>query len=249
MTNYTEIKALNWSSLRLMETPAVFRHRQTNPRPDTPAFLLGRAMHCALLEPDKFETRHPVYRGAARRGKAWEAFLCDHQNSEPITEQERDAAVNMSQAVRMHAVAPGMIAGGRTELVAEWIIDGTRCKGRLDCVTLTRVVDIKTTRDAGPRWFGKAAFDYGYHGQLAWYHDGAVSAGLLSPGYDRPVIVAVEKDPPHLVAVYEVPVEVLDLGRELYRRLLAKYRACDAAGYWPGYEGLRELELPKWAWD
>ena len=59
--DYLAIQAVNWSSLKHMhESPHAYNYWQQHPRGDTPAYLKGRAVHCAVLEPDDFEDRFKV---------------------------------------------------------------------------------------------------------------------------------------------------------------------------------------------
>ena len=61
------------------------------------------------------------------------------------------------------------------------------------------------------------------------------------------VFVAVEKQPPYGVAVYELSPEDITVGRAMYRQDLHTYAACQDANKWPAYpEDIRLLELPAW---
>lgn len=60
---YDGIKALNYSTLKLMDvSPAYLRHRMEHPEEDTdkPAYVSGRAVHCSVLEPKEFGSRYVV---------------------------------------------------------------------------------------------------------------------------------------------------------------------------------------------
>ena len=52
---------------------------------------------------------------------------------------------------------------------------------------------------------------------------------------DDTYIVAVEKDAPYCVVVYEVDAALREEGRRLVRGWLERYNVCKATGVWPGY--------------
>jgi len=63
------------------------------------------------------------------------------------------------------------------------------------------------------------------------------------------VFLAIEKEPPHLVAAYELDAMDIELGRTAYRRDLETLRACMESNDWPGYgDGIQSLALPAWAY-
>lgn len=56
---YSEIQGINWSSLKYMSiSPRMYRYRLTNPEPRKKSWVLGGAIHCMVLEPDKFAGRY-----------------------------------------------------------------------------------------------------------------------------------------------------------------------------------------------
>ena len=80
MTEYADIAALNWSSLKHMaESPLAYRWHLAHPREDTPALRLGRAVHARILEPAEYERRWAVAPQCDRRTKAgraeWDEWL------------------------------------------------------------------------------------------------------------------------------------------------------------------------------
>lgn len=247
---YADIEALNWSSLRHMATsPLLYRWRQDHPREDTPALALGRAVHCAILEPDLYDSRYLVrpegLDGRTREGKAW---LADAGASgrEVLTAEQGEVVAACAASVLGHRHAAYLLAGTRREETVTWTAPGgVAAKGRLDACSADRLIDLKTTREIGR--FERSAADLLYHGQLAWYRDGAVAAGAVSA--DAAVyIVAVETSEPYDCGVWLVPGVVLEAGRELYSRLLGIWVECRAAGIWPGrYPGIETYELPPWA--
>jgi hypothetical protein len=126
-------------------------------------------------------------------------------------------------------------------------MDGIRCKARPDwvCDGHPVICDLKTARDASAHEFSRAAGNYQYHLQASWYSDAAQTCGLGERAF---VFLAVEPDPPHGVALYQMDEEAMDAGRRRYERALAMYRECVETGIWPGYDTeIRPLRLAPWA--
>ena len=242
---YARIPGANWSALRhLLKSPQHYRYALQSPDEDTASRALGRAAHCAVLEPAAFAERYAVWAGD-RRAKGYAAFLEASGPKEVLTAAEYEAVKGMSLAVHNHPVAREYVTGGQAEELVRWQVLGRGCKGRLDYRVASGLVDLKTTRDASPEGFAREVLRYLYHGQAAWYVDGARTAGLR---VDDWTWVAVESSAPYAVAVYRAPPELLELGRGLYRKALERLEACEASGKWPGYsEAVVTLQVPQWA--
>lgn len=252
MEKYEGINALNWSSLRDMaQSPLLYAWRQEHPRPDTAAMALGRAIHCAVLEPNVFETRYALrpdgLDGRTKAGKEWLAEV-QARGLEVLGVDDAFTVKMCRDAVHEHKVAHRLLEGCLYEQALTWVVDGIACKGRLDAVCADHIVDLKTTRSLAD--FGRDFARLSYHGQLAWYLDGAVAAGAVTPSavVRQAFVVAVETSEPYDVAAFVLPVDVLELGRTLYRTLLDLWVSCRDADCWPGrYPALTPLELPRWA--
>ena len=144
-----------------------------------------------------------------------------------------------------------MLEEGIAEKTIIWddLATGAPCKARPDFVTQrmgsTFIVDLKTTEDASPRGFSRSAYKYRYHVQAAFYLDGYEQAHGVTP--EAFIFIAVEKNPPYLVACYIYGPEDLSLARETYRANLATYLECRNSNSWPGYpEIINPLELPNY---
>lgn len=252
--DYAAIEALNWSTLKLLDvSPAWLRWCAEHPQDDTTAYALGRAVHCAILEPARLSERYVVAPDVDRRtkdGKAeWAAFQESAGTRDVLRTADMDIVDRCAAAVQAHERARAVLSGGRVEIDAQWIDSGTaiKCKGRLDCVT-DRVVDLKTTRRRTLREFTVDASRMLYHGQLAWYHDGAIAAGLIGADAPNPLIVGVQTVEPYDVAVYEYTDAALATGRALYRRLADQYAACGDSEWWPGIApDIVPLDVERWA--
>lgn len=248
--HYDRIERVSFSTLKLMRySPAHYHHNLVNPVKDTDAKKVGRVVHLAIFEPERFRNCVAKWDGGTRRGKDWDAFREKNEGRELLTEAEHDRCIAIQNAVRADKVAQALVARGRGEVTLLWtiVVGGAKikCKGRIDFDALEAIVDAKTTKDAEPAAFGRQCHDLSYVAQAAWYVDGY----SLATGVRKPYkIVAVENEAPHVVQVYRVPDELLDLGRETYLGWLDKLTYCRSQNYWPGYaEGELDLSLPPWA--
>lgn len=253
---YARNPRLNFSLLKEMaRSPAHFRHRLTAKREDTEAMKLGRAVHLAAFEPDRFRERVVRWDGGARRGKDWTDFQELSAGLEILTEEEHAACLAMTDAVRGHDTAGPLVSKGHAEMSVLWThkqagagaVPGYsfECKGRVDFAT-TALADLKTTRDASPEEFGRQAFKLNMHVQAAYYSDGYFAVtGQRLPYY----LIAVEKAAPHVVAVYQVDEMHLELGRVAYRSWLDKLALCKRENHWPAYfDGAQSVAFPRWAY-
>lgn len=246
---YEAIDAINWSLLRSMRiSPKQFQHDRTNGRADTASMKLGRAVHVAVFEPQRFESEFVVYQGAVRRGKEWEAFRQLHEHHEIITRDEQGEAIAIRDAVFADPIARDYLRGGYAEQSFTWqdFESKLMCKCRVDLVHEV-LVELKSTNKIVPGAFASEAARLGYHGQIAFYYDG-IRANGISLERD-PVLISVQNEAPYDVAVYRVPPEVLMAGRIEYGRLLLRLLDCFEYNEWPGVAGDEELtfRLPEWA--
>jgi hypothetical protein len=123
---------------------------------------------------------------------------------------------------------------------------GIECKGRIDYLRGGCLVDLKGTRDIDARVFGATAARFGYVGQLAFYTAGLEANGVVLD--EPPRIVAVESEPPHDVAVFEVGPDLLTQARYENAGLLSIVSAGRTSKLWPGrYPEAVPLVLPAWA--
>lgn len=259
---YAALPGLNWSTLKKISvSPAYLRHMLDHPEEDgdKAAFRQGRATHCATLEPERFRSDYVVepdfdqiVRGkygdlrtkAAREErdqirKEWEEKYL-HEDVELISQEEFDTALRCAKAVRKNKAAEAILDGAEVEQPLTWYNPetGLECKGRIDIISGGRIVDLKTTRRASVREILRDAATYDYHGQVAWYHDGAVLAKRIEG--DIPpagIFVHAPKGSTFVdVAVLDMASApwALEEGRKLYKKLITQYMGCQVTDWWPG---------------
>lgn len=244
---YKKIDAVNWSTVKHIDKSELqYAHAVENGIEDTTRLAMGRGVHTAVLEPQKFPTEYAIFKGPRRQGKEWEAFKAVHDEDTILKLEEFEHAIAIAEAVYRHSKAAAYLAGTEKEKSITWVDreTGLTCKARLDFVGDEHFGDLKSTGDVDVYKFNGISARMLYHAQLAFYCDGLRAATGKSR---RPVVIAAEIKPPYDVAVYGVDEETLEVGREKYRELLAKVVAVRATGSRNGrYPEEQILRLPSW---
>lgn len=258
-SDYHAHPAISKSRLDLLaKSPAHFRAYLDGEleRTETPAMKLGTALHCAVLEPERFALEYvaaPDFGDgrtkAAKDAKA--AFEAEHAGKFVLSAGEYASIVGMSLSVSRHRGASNLLARSLVREPSVFWTDaetGIECRARPDALSEdgSLVVDLKTTRDASPRAFAKSIGEYRYHVQDAIYSDGIAAATSKRP--EAFAFIAVESAAPYLCASYVLDDASRLAGRYAYRRDLDTLRACRDSGKWPGYsEKIEMISAPFWA--
>ncbi len=246
---YLTSEALNFSRLKRIDTSPL--DYSVNYRKDTDALGLGRIIHTAVLEPQKWSATYSIYEGERKAGDEWEAFQDSHLGADIISLSDASTASAVARAVNQHAVAGGYAAECKAELSIYWKHPiGFDCKSRVDWLADDYLVDLKTARNVTARQFSRQAANLNYHAQIAFYLD---AAKALDGRERKAILLAVEKEPPFDVAPYVLPEEAIAAGRRAYQDWMLLLLKCRVADHWPGVaEFETELHLPEWAfseWD
>lgn len=246
--------ALSSSGARaILKSPARFAYDREHGRPDTQAFDEGKAAHSLVLG-----TGAPMFIPRDGIGVPYSAWNTDDAKAQvaearargevPVKVEQHARVLAMAEAVWRHPRAGALFLDhGGPEVSGFWQDSetGAECRVRFDWLRHDCIVDLKTTDDASYESFRRSAAKYGYHQQDPWYRDGAAACGLGDLPF---VFVVVEKEPPHLVACYELDDEALAAGWRRNRRALELFARCTETGRWPGYpEHIQRLSLPRWA--
>lgn len=171
----------------------------------------------------------------------------------PLLPKELAQVEAMAAALLAHPYAEFLFFDGRPEQSLFWQHErtGIPLRARLDWLPEMKtgrpiIADYKTADSAEPAKFAKAAADYGYHQQCAWYTDGLAALYGVLPSF---MFVVQEKQPPYLVSVVELAPEAVRIGRARNERAIDIYRACVKNGEWPGYtdDEPAQIMLPAWA--
>ncbi len=223
-------------------------------REETAAMRIGSAVHCAVLEPDRFAAEYVVAPDCDKRTKAgkeqFAEFEATHEGKSILSADDANLCFDLQAQVRHHPRAGQFLASGQPEVSALWKDEefGVRCRARFDWLTPDGwLIDLKTTQDASAGAFARSCASFRYHVQAAWYLDAyhQATGGDLPMGF---LFIAVEKAAPYGIALYELDFEAVEIGRQLARRDLARYANAREFDVWPGYpEQIQPLSLPRWA--
>lgn len=230
----------------LLDCPARFAWQREHPVVKD-AFDFGHVAHARLLGsgPEIVVIDAPDWRTNAAKSMRDDARA---GGMVPILAADSARADALVAAVMTHPVAGAIFSrAGEAEQSLYWIDDetGVTCRGRIDWLLPNAIVDLKTSLTAAPSRFSRSLVDYGYALQAAWYSEGFEAV----TGERLPFVhVVVEKEPPHLVAVYQVDADALAYGADRAREARLLYADCESNDEWPGYSTDIELvSLPAWA--
>ena len=251
---YRSAPGVNKSTLwEIRKSPMHYQYALNNPSKDTPALLLGRAIHAAVLTPDTYFDEYCVAPEIDRRtndGKEqYGRFLANHAGQTVLTSDDSILVMALAASIRTDKYAGPLLLGCDTERPIFWTdgATGLPCKCRLDAIKTGGgdVIDLKTCADASPDAFIRDALKYGYDVQAAHYLHGAAAKYGRSPSR-RWWFVAMEKTPPYAVNVIRADDGFLDHGEWRRMALMDKLKDCTTKNEWPGY-GQTETVLPAWA--
>lgn len=240
------------SDLREFErSPRHYLARKQNaPTKPTAEQQLGKYLHMAVLETDKF-TKNVIaepqdYDGRQKRWQNWRAERCE---KEIITHEQAVKIYGMTLSIMEHPTCKKIFAKGRAEICAfaEFTLGGKvlrKCKMDWLPDVGNAIVDLKTTTDASLDEFSRSIANWKYHRQAAYYLDICKDLGMDRQAF---VFIVVEKEPPYAVALFNLDAEAIGIGRLSYTTLLQKFMECQEKNDWPAYpQEIQTINLPNW---
>lgn len=232
--------------------PALYRWKKDNPPliDDSPKFDIGKAVHAKVLGQgaeivvvDAEDWRTKAAREAREEARS--------EGKAPLLTREFEQVNAMAETVLAHPTARVLLSQpGDTEVSLFATIDDVPVRARFDFLphrsgNRTVSVDLKTTVDASKSAFESSVARYEYAVQRAWYLD-ALKA-VTEDTTAEMVFVAVEKEPPYLVAVYQIPALWADKGHIMAAHARETWLNCTRSNTWPGFPAeVQLLDEPFW---
>lgn len=232
---------------RILRSPA---HYRAPSAPPTQAQEIGTLVHEKLLEPELWQkSRRPSLKidRRTKEGKAladWQASQEAELGIKFVSEDLYNQVETLAHSVNASLGSTGLLTGGVAELSGFTELSGVNIRIRPDYLKDDVIVDLKTCQDARPEAFVRSIFQYGYDVQASLY---CAAAASIDGKQRRFVWIAIEKEAPFGVCIYEATPEVLARGRRLYEQAIEIYKQCSEWDHWPAYSTqIQQVTIPKY---
>lgn len=224
---YHAHKALGSSNLKqLLKSPyKFFNGIKIN---QTKAMAIGSLVHAMVLEPNevaKLFAVMPEYNLRTNDGRfAKVEFEKENFGKTVIEKKDYELAINCANAIRN--IAHPFLKDGVAERAFFGELDGVdvKCKPDFYSESMGLVVDLKVVEDASPDGFAKQSAQYGYYLQQALYNHVLRCNGKQ---VEKFLFVAVEKEAPHLIGIYELDYVAEEFGMNEAKRAIEIYKRKD----------------------
>lgn len=209
---------------------------------ETDALRVGRAFHCAVLEPGRFDIDlrlMPKINKRTNEGKEKYAnFMSDtNEHSIVIDSTEDEMIQGMKQSILNQCGE--FFQGGFAERSGFFnsTAYNTLLKIRPDYLKGNTMYDIKSCQDAREFAVTRDIRKYNYDLSAAFYLDigNQIEAVALENVIEHFIWVFVEKTAPFSVAVYEAHESLLQKGRDKYFKGLNNHKKAIETNDWFGY--------------
>lgn len=239
---YRSVKAYSNSDLSLIsKSPALIEWSRNAPSDGSDAVDLGTHLHCAVLELDEFIKNYvtmPDYGTSSAGKRSAELFEQNMGGSNKIIldANTHETVINMRESILAHPVARKLLTSpGQSEVSIFGEINGMKVKCRPDRIVDPSafggqriLVDLKKTADIDK--FVYSVRDFGYHRQAAFYSDIYFQLTGHRPRFVFVVVGEKRSIGRYPVRVWELPQEVVEIGRMEYLEALEKAREYEEFG-------------------
>lgn len=229
----------------------------------------GNLLDVLLLTPESFETRFSVkpatYPADGKKGEqptekpwngnsTWCKDWIEAQGDKRVI-SKTDLANVQSAAKRLkddETIAAYLHASDKqVHVIGEWLDEKTgliipvQCLidsvPRKDSEFQKSLGDLKTTRNAGQRVFGRWCYQAGYHVQAAF----DLALYTAATGEDRTdwIFILSENYSPFETGRRLLNQDFLEIGKQTFQHALGRYARCLKTGEWAGYDPAEEFSL------
>ncbi len=221
----------------IRKSPALYKRRYLDgiKDPESFVFKIGKAVHCALLEPERFADAYPDP-VSLNQLDVVERVHWPFRNPDKVlfTPDDYLKVKTIAEAIRKNEDSRCLFRDGEAETGIYWNDEktGALCKIKPDYLIRSQrtILDLKTTRSID-QFVGHSIRTYRYDVQAALYLRGC-SIVFREP-FEEFIFVVVEKDPPHRVLVYRTALAEIESGKAQLDQDIARFAECKAKDQWP----------------
>jgi exodeoxyribonuclease VIII len=212
---------------QILRSPAHFLRYLNRKEESLPHLDLGAAVHCAILEPERFQREYvslPVSRVDIFHEADLQLILGEKQ-VRFLTETQMQAVEGIVEQLERKPDILRMLQRGQAEKSLFWQDEetGIRCKIRPDMLVLPEfMLELKTTFDPSIPVFQRTCQMQLYHLAAAMYQAGVEQVTGYRPAY---MFVVASRFPPYNVETYVPSRSILDKGNDLFRTALRKLKS------------------------
>ena len=217
------------------------------PSGSTAALALGSLVHCLVLTPSEISKEFVFMPKCDLRTKAGKEIRDRVEFAAEgrlvVSEDVREQAVAMSNAVLANKSATKLLDGGRSEVSYFWTcpLTGLKFRSRADHVTGTNLIELKSGRDMSPTGFQRQAYNLSYDLSLAHYLEGLSQNKIdVRESY----FITVESEAPYVVQCYKADDSFIAMGHFKWLDAITKLAAGVTEGKWPVYVDPSVDEFP-----
>lgn len=235
---YDATVALNYSGAKaLLISGLHYKNYLAQTREATPALTIGSATHCAVLQPELYDSLYATApEGIDRRtsaGKAAWAEFATLNEGKTILKAEDALQVDRVATAARELLAKHKVTIVRAEVMYAVDYCGCPLKSAIDLIGDDGYIwDLKTCADASPRGWLQAVRQYRYNLQQHFYR-----TVYEIETKERPLgfrFACVEKET-LATAVYELGPELTSYAVADFEKAVSLYKSCSALDEWPGY--------------
>lgn len=167
-----------------------------------------------------------------------------------LTHDDAQKVEDMAASLLSNPFAAAALTNGDPEMTLAWqdAETGVWLRVRPDFLPHNHriITDLKFMADGSPEAFSKAIGNFGYHQSAGLYLDGIKAIYGETPAHWLHIVC--EKTAPYVTALYELPAEDIEIGRDLNRRAIRLFADCLSSGKFPGYsDDVTQCGLTGWA--
>jgi exodeoxyribonuclease VIII len=257
---YTKKTRLSYSSLKhFYSSPIDFIKYINQDYKWTDSMVLGSAVDCKLLEPEKFNDKFIIVPKIDKRTKQGKE---DYKN---LQERLKDSDL-ISISEELNDQAELMVNNLKTNQFSKMILDNTtevqknisfnfkgyNIKGILDGFGELNnkpfIFDLKTSQDSDPERWNLNVIKWLYHLQAYIYRHGIIKEKQIIPDFYH---VIIENKAPYKVSVVKFSNDILNSGKKIFNKIMEDFDYCVKNKSWDqGHEfnhvNIKEINFPDW---